>query len=82
MIDSRTRIDCISDGSWNSLSDWEKTEGLIEFSENEYESKDFGSIEAFICWYHRERLTPEDTRNSVYDSPNSEYKQNPRDMQK
>jgi len=56
MKDNRTRMDCISDGSWNSLSDWDKTEGLLEFSENNYESNDFGSIEAFICWYHRERL--------------------------
>lgn len=86
MIDNRTRIDCIHDGSWNSLSDWEKTQALIEFSEGKYENKHFGSIEAFICWYHRERLNPEDhfadIGKMVCDSPSPEYKKNQGDSEK
>jgi hypothetical protein len=34
------------------------------------------------CNIHRERLNPEDDRNIVCDSPDLEYKENPRDMQK
>lgn len=65
MIDKRTRIECIRDGSWEQLTEWEKTKGMIEFSEGDFESKDFGSLEAFICWYYRERLSEKTSKGEA-----------------
>ena len=51
----RTRAECIDSGDWMKMTDWEKTEGQIAFSESELIQTFFGSIEDFVCWYNLER---------------------------
>lgn len=52
MIDSRKREDCIEDGSWEKLTNDQKYFGLAEWCTYDFTSEDFGSIEAFICWFY------------------------------
>jgi hypothetical protein len=52
----RSREDVIYSGDWSKLTGWEKTLGMIDFSEGDFDIDCFGSFEDFIVWNHFNKI--------------------------